>query len=392
MEKNAPRARTERLVACVDAEVAGCALLATRIPVLHATHPMRQTAQMGVPRFETIATERLLIRPISADDVDGLWRRRNDPSTAEFQNWTLPYPRERAQELIDEMIGHDAAPPPNGWMQLAIDDTATGHAVGDLALGLTFDGRCAEIGWTIDADQRGRGLAVEAAAALVTWLFESVGVTRVAAQMHPGNLASVRVAERLGMVFEGHTRNSYWVGDDNSDDWIFAMTPSDWRRWVDRPVTPPTSVEIVEITPTNLGAVERLATHRSQQRFVSTMAQSFADALVPEPYQGSPVSPWYRAISADGEIVGFVMVTEPTDAQPTPYLWRLLIDRLHQRRGIGSSALDLVIDRARAWNASALDVSFVEGPGSPEAWYAERGFVPTGEIEEGETVARLDLG
>ncbi len=162
-------------------------------------------------------------------DVEALWRRRNDPSTAEFQNWTLPYAREQAEELVAEMVERHGVPPGDGWMQLAVDDVHTGASLGDLAVGLTFAGRSAELGWTIDVDVRGRGIATEAAVALTTWLFDIVGVTRVSAQMHPDNLASVRVAERLGMAREGLTRNSYWVGDVNSDDLIYGMTPDMWR-------------------------------------------------------------------------------------------------------------------------------------------------------------------
>ncbi len=326
-----------------------------------------------------------------ADDVDALWTRRNDASTAVFQTWTLPYPRAKAQELIDENVSYGDTPPSDGWMQLAIDDAETGATIGDLALGLTFAGRCGEIGWTIDAAHRGRGIAQEAATALTRWLFDTVGLSRVQAMMHPDNLASVRVAEQLGMVFEGHTRNSFWVGDDNSDDWILAMTADDWSAWIARRVDRPAEVALIEITESNLRRVFRLSTHRSQERFVAPMTSSLADALVPGTHDGHDVVPWYRAIEADGDIVGFVMTAEPTAGEPVPYLWRLLIDRMHQRRGIGSMALDLVVDRARSMGAPALDVSWVEGRGSPAAFYLARGFEPTGEIDDGETVARLDL-
>lgn len=346
---------------------------------------------MSVSRFEPLQTDRLVIRPIRSDDVEGLWERRNDPSTAEFQNWTLPYPKEKAQKLIDEMVGFDAAPPPDGWIQLAIDDAATGATIGDLALGLTFAGRCAEIGWTINASERGRGIATEAASTLTAWLFESVGVSRVSAMTHPDNLASVRVAERLGMVFEGHTRNSYWVGDENSDDWIFAMTRDDWSAWIGRAMAPPEAVAFVEITQENLVDVERLGTHRSQQGFVATVPQSFADALIPSASSGPPIVAWYRGIEADGELVGFVMATEPTPERTGYYLRRLLIDRMHQRRGVGARALDLLIERARSLGADSLHVSWVEGSGSPAPLYLARGFEPTGEVDDGETVARLDL-
>jgi GNAT superfamily N-acetyltransferase len=169
------------------------------------------------------------------------------------------------------------------------------------------------------------------------------------------------------------------------------MTPDDRRAWTDRSRTRPVHVELVEVTHQSLTEVERLATHRSQRRFVATVAQSLADALIPEEHDGETAVPWYRAIVADGVITGFVMTTEPTRVGPTPYLWRLLVDRLHQRRGIGGMAVDLVIDRVRSLGAPAIEVSWVDGAGSPAPLYLGRGFVPTGDIDDGEIVARLDL-
>ncbi|MEM8708047.1 MAG: GNAT family N-acetyltransferase, partial [Actinomycetota bacterium] len=67
-------------------------------------------------------------------------------------------------------------------------------------------------------------------------------------------------------------------------------------------------------------------------------------------------------------------------------------DRRHQRRGIGDRVLDLVIEQCRAWNAASLLVSYVEDIGGPEPFYRRRGFVPTGEIIDGEIEARLMLG
>lgn len=344
---------------------------------------------MAVPRFEPIETDGLIIRPVAATDVDALWQRRNDPSTAEFQHWTLPYTQEQAQEMIDEMVALDAMPPPNSWFQMSVDAADTGKTIGELALGMSFDGRSAELGWTIDAEARGRGVATKTAGALSSWLFDTVGVTRIQAKMDPQNLASVRVAEHLGMVFEGQTRNSYWVGDENSDDWIFAMTPEDRIAWTGRSGRRSEAVSLIEITSSNLERVERLATHRSQQRFVSPMAGSFADALVAGSAEGTPVVPWYRAIEADGDIVGFVMIIEPSAERPIPTLLRLLIDRLHQRRGAGGVAVDLVIERVRSLGAPALEVSWVEGPGSPADFYRARGFEPTGDVDDGEIIARL---
>jgi diamine N-acetyltransferase len=98
-----------------------------------------------------------------------------------------------------------------------------------------------------------------------------------------------------------------------------------------------------------------------------------------------------RGILGDGERVGFVMLSEVTEHHPDPFLWRLLIDRMHQRRGIGQRVLSMLTDRLRADGASQLVTSYGSGPGTPAAFYHRLGFVPTGDLLDGETVAALDL-
>lgn len=344
-----------------------------------------------MPAFPGLTTERLTLRAMGPADADSLWRRRNDPTTAEFQSWSLPFPRERATAMCASFADVDG-PRSDDWWMAAVCDRDTGDVIGDLALHLTFDARSAEIGYTIDRSVWGRGIATEAAAALTDWLVDEVGVSRVSGMTHPENLASVVVLERLGMRFEGHTRNSYWVGDDNTDDWLFGMTAEERRAWRSRDRSAPSEVELVEITHHNAREISRLVTHHSQRRFVTPVLESYGDALFPAPHRGHPVVPWMRGIAADGVLTGFLMMAERTEHHRLPYLWRLLVDRSHQRRGIGARALNAAIEHAREQDADGLEVSWVEGPGSPAPLYLQRGFVPTGEVEDGETVARLDLG
>lgn len=350
-----------------------------------------------MPRFVRTQTERLTLRPVEAGDVDALHERRNDPTTAQWQSWALPYPRERSQSLIDSIVACDGVPSGDGWFQITVEETESARIVGDLAVHLTFDGRCAELGYTFAADARGSGYATEAAGELARWCVEQVGVSRVSAQMHPENLASARVAERIGMTFEGHTKNSFWVDrpdgtSENSDDWIYGMTTEAWRAWTERRRERSNSVGLIEITNQNVHDLLQLATHKSQEHLVATNAQSIADAHAPGLRSGLPGVPWPRAIEADGELVGFIMMAEPNEAAPNAYLWRLMVDRMHQRRGIGTLAVDAAIGQARAWGCPAIDVSWVPGSGSPEPLYLAAGFVPTGEVHDGEVEGRLVLG
>jgi RimJ/RimL family protein N-acetyltransferase len=247
------------------------------------------------------------------------------------------------------------------------------------------------VGYTLAWEHWGEGYATEALEALIEHLFDGLGVTRVFGMLHPDNVASAMVLERTGLLFEGHTRSSYWVGDEVTDDWIYGMTRPDWEAWRDRPRHPPEAVGLIEVTTENEGKVSKLATHKTQEAFVAPMCWSFTDALFPEVVDDAPVVPWMRAVVADEEIAGFVMLALRTDHHPEPYLWRLLIDRRHQRRGIGGRALELVSEECLRMGDRTVLTSWVEGKGSPRPFYMRHGFVPTGKIVDEETEARKQL-
>ncbi len=340
--------------------------------------------------FTPIETPRLLIRPFVPDDAADLARRRSDPEVAKYQNWIVPYPVERAETMVASVVTMGG--PENGeWWMAAVCDRSNGEVLGDLALHMSEDGRSAEIGYTFASENWGKGYASESVDAFLGYLFDELGVTRVFGMLHPDNPASAMVLERSGFLFEGHTRSSFWLDGEVSDDWIYGLLRSDWEDWKNRPQGPPEKVELIEVTAENYGTVAKLTTHKTQESFVAPMLWSYADALFPEEVDGAPLLPWMRAIAADGEFVGFVMLALGTEHHPHPYLWRLLIDRRHQRRGIGAKALDLVEDEMRARGAAALYVSWSEGKGSPAPMYLKRGYEITGRIIDGETEAKKQL-
>jgi diamine N-acetyltransferase len=106
-------------------------------------------------------------------------------------------------------------------------------------------------------------------------------------------------------------------------------------------------------------------------------------------------NPWYRAVYCGEEPVGFVMLSWNAPAGPAAgryFLWRLLIDKRHQGRGIGRAALMQIVDLVRAEGATELLTSYEPGKGEPWPFYQRLGFRPTGEIDDGEIVLRLPLG
>ena len=131
-------------------------------------------------------------------------------------------------------------------------------------------------------------------------------------------------------------------------------------------------------------AVIDLAVLPEQTEFVAPNAVSIAQAYV------SPDA-WPRAIYADGEPVGFVMVSLQPE-KPQYYLWRFMVAGPHQGKGYGWAALQAVVEFVRAQpNASELLCSYVPGEGSPGPFYLSFGFEETGEVHDGERVIRLPL-
>ncbi len=151
-----------------------------------------------------------------------------------------------------------------------------------------------------------------------------------------------------------------------------------------RSVTEGAVVELREVTRETVRAICRLEVAPGQSAFVAPNAVSFAEAYF-EPRA------WFRAIYADNEPVGFAMLSLDTE-KPEYYLWRLMIAAGSQRRGYGRAALALIVRHVRTLpGATELLVSWVPDDAGPEPFYRGLGFIPTGEIHEGEVVARLTL-
>jgi diamine N-acetyltransferase len=146
-------------------------------------------------------------------------------------------------------------------------------------------------------------------------------------------------------------------------------------------------VRLEPITDDNLGAVFALAVAPGQEDFVAPNSWSLAEAYVEREIA------WPRAIVDDDTVVGFLMLEiDPQDENGRPFwLWRLMVDAAHQRRGYGSAALDLAVEYVRSLGADEFYTSWVPSDTGPERFYVEYGFVPTGEIDDDEIVAVLDL-
>ena len=149
------------------------------------------------------------------------------------------------------------------------------------------------------------------------------------------------------------------------------------------------AITLREITEDNAGSVLALRCTPDQERFVTSVTESLAEAA-----EFPQANPWFRAVYADGPPVGFVMLSWNAEPQPPEiicpwFLWKLLIDHRHQGKGYGQEVVRQIVELVRGQGATELLTSYVPGEGGPAGFYARLGFVPTGELDSaGEIILR----
>lgn len=149
-----------------------------------------------------------------------------------------------------------------------------------------------------------------------------------------------------------------------------------------------TTPRLAEVTRDNVGAACDLSVAPHQQDYVAPVARSLAEAYT------QPDVAWPRLIYAGDDLVGFVMAAFDPGC-PIDYfrcgIWRLNIAAEHQKKGYGKFAVEAVLAEARCRGAESATVLWVPGEHSPEPFYLRLGFQPTGQLHEGEVVARIRL-
>lgn len=196
------------------------------------TAPDQDPQQSTAPDFLSLpwprTTDRLVIRPATAEDGDALWEFWRLPEVGMWlgwapvdrSDWEATYPAKRADFLVVEHEGRVI-----GNLMLQLGDGWGQREVADQAVKVQ-----AEIGWVFHPDSGGRGLATEAVEDLLALCFVDLGLRRVEAGAFADNEPSWRLMERAGMRRESYSvreslhRELGWI-----DGVLYAMLAEEWR-------------------------------------------------------------------------------------------------------------------------------------------------------------------
>lgn len=149
----------------------------------------------------TLETERLILRAHRAEDFEPFAAMMAEPAVARFITLTgQPQTRDESWRILAALIGGWTL---RGFGMWAVEERATGRYLGRVGPWQPEGWPGFEIGWGLSGAAQGKGYATEAARAAIDWSRATLGVGRILHIIHPDNIPSQRVAQRLGATIVG---------------------------------------------------------------------------------------------------------------------------------------------------------------------------------------------
>jgi len=147
-----------------------------------------------------IETKRLILRKMIMDDLDDLLLIFTDPKVMASFGGVL-FDREKMEKWVKRNLDHQDR---YGYGLFSVILKEKDELVGDCGLEHTeVDGSPeVELGYDFRSAYWNRGLATEAAMAVRDYAFEKLGLSRLISLIRTHNKASMRVADKIGMVRE----------------------------------------------------------------------------------------------------------------------------------------------------------------------------------------------
>ncbi|MBC7607451.1 MAG: GNAT family N-acetyltransferase [Burkholderiales bacterium] len=161
--------------------------------------------------FQTLETERLLLRQITTGDVNEVLSLRGNPETMKFIPRPLAKSREDALqhiEMIEEKITN------NTGINWAITIKGNQKMIGIIGhYRIQFENYRAEIGYILLPEFQGKGIITEAIKTVVAFGFDQMRLHSIEAVIDPKNTASETVLLKNGFVKEAHIlENEFYDG------------------------------------------------------------------------------------------------------------------------------------------------------------------------------------
>ncbi len=178
-----------------------------------------------------VRTARLLLRPLTVDDVDALFAYRRRTDVCRYVPFE-PMTREVIRERLASHWANTELTAEGQALTLGVEVAETGDLVGDVVLFWhSREHGGGELGYVVNPDFGGHGYATEAAHALLRLGFDELGLHRIIARVDERNESSAKLARRLGMREEARLVHNEFFKGEWTTELNFAMLADEWPAY-----------------------------------------------------------------------------------------------------------------------------------------------------------------
>lgn len=181
------------------------------------------------PSMHQFNTQRLYIREVQQEDLHPLHQLHSIPSVAEFNTYTLHLNLETTQNLLEDWLEEQKKVSRSQFIFSIFSDSTF---IGIIALSLCANRKLqlATVWYLILPAFWGKGFATETLKGLFNYAFTHLRLHRIEAGAAIGNVGSLRVMEKAGMIQEGRKRKVLPLSDGWSDNYEYAILKEDWEQ------------------------------------------------------------------------------------------------------------------------------------------------------------------
>ena len=331
---------------------------------------------------QTIHTRRLVLRRFRVEDAGDMFRNwASDPEVTRFLTWPTHVSEDVSRAVLNDWVPRYTD---GGYFNWAIEWKESGAVIGNIAVvKLNEAAEAADMGYCLSRAFWGRGIMPEALRAAEDYLFDTVGLGRVAACHDVNNPKSGRVMVKAGMKPEGILRGA---GKNNlgvCDEAWYAMVKRDRRDAPRGKEAAPVAVRFAR--------EEELDRINELRKQVNDLHVAGKPEVFKPGFRGE-LRDYIREIWRDpakkiavaereGTVVGFAVLNHITRPE-NPFMFErdyldvdeFGVDEGFRRQGVASAMVRFILDFAREKGFGRLELNMWEFNRGALAFYETAGF------------------
>lgn len=169
--------------------------------------------------------ERVLLRSMVDDDVAWVAAASRDELIPRFTRVPVDNTEAGVRAFVMAQPGLRSS---GRELHLIGAEARSGARIGMIGLHhVDADARSAHVGYWTALEARGQGLTTTAVRLLATWALTTLGLERLELRADVENLASQRVAERVGFTHEGVLRDAEWRPGGRRSQAVYGLLASE---------------------------------------------------------------------------------------------------------------------------------------------------------------------